>query len=209
MIQIEAKQELAKLGFLLRDIPDTAVTSAFFNSVNRALTTGRKEASQQFTAIYKLKSSEVKDRLISLQARRSRNINDMNAALVISNRPVPLILYKARQTKAGVKVNIKGGAQLVKGAFMATMKSGHVGVFMRNENRPQRRKWVKDPSKPKGGYSTALPIVERFGISPFQFFKAEGNVPRLESAITTSFESNFASDLPFYIQRSIERAGLK
>lgn len=209
MIQIEAKAELAKLGYLFSDIKDTAVSSAFLKSVNRALTTGRKEASQQFTAVYKLKSSEVKDRMIELKASRSRNINDMSAALVISNRPVPLILYKARQTKAGVKVNIRGNGQLVKGAFVATMKSGHTGVYTRDESRPSRHKWVRDTSKPKGGYSKTLPIKERFGISPFQFFKVEGNVPRVERLISESFDTNFANDLPFYIQRSIERAGLK
>lgn len=38
----------------------------------------------------------------------------------------------ARQTRLGVTVGInKGTRALIKGAFIATMKSGHVGVFLR------------------------------------------------------------------------------
>jgi hypothetical protein len=49
-----------------------------------------------------------------------------------SGKEIPLAKYPARQTKRGVSVLVnKGKRKLVRGAFLATMKSGHTGVFRR------------------------------------------------------------------------------
>ncbi len=52
--------------------------------------------------------------------------------LVAKAKPLPLIAFGARQTTSGVSVEVtKGKRATVAHAFLATMASGHKGVFMR------------------------------------------------------------------------------
>lgn len=49
-----------------------------------------------------------------------------------SGAPMPLAEFPHRQTKRGVSVMVNKGSRLtVQGAFVATMKSGHEGIFRR------------------------------------------------------------------------------
>jgi hypothetical protein len=53
-------------------------------------------------------------------------------SLVAKGKPLPLIAFGARQTRAGVSVEVtKGKRSIINAAFIATMQSGHKGVFMR------------------------------------------------------------------------------
>lgn len=53
-------------------------------------------------------------------------------SLVAKAKPLPLIAFGARQTKTGVSVEVtKGSRRILRHAFIATMASGHKGVFMR------------------------------------------------------------------------------
>ena len=50
----------------------------------------------------------------------------------VSGAPVPLAEYPHRQVKSGVSVEVNvGRRKLVRSAFVATMKSGHEGIFKR------------------------------------------------------------------------------
>jgi hypothetical protein len=58
---------------------------------------------------------------------------DLSGAVVATSRPVPLIDFGAKQEAAGVSIKIwrNGPRETIKKAFIATMKSGHRGVFQR------------------------------------------------------------------------------
>lgn len=61
--------------------------------------------------------------------------------LVAKAKPLPLIAFGARQTKSGVSVEVtKGKRSIVRHSFIATMQSGHKGVFMRRGNKQIARK---------------------------------------------------------------------
>jgi hypothetical protein len=52
--------------------------------------------------------------------------------LIAKARPLPLITFGARQVGSGVSVEVtKGSRKIVRTAFIATMQSGHKGVFQR------------------------------------------------------------------------------
>jgi hypothetical protein len=69
---------------------------------------------------------------ITLQRASGTDIAGMSWAVDVSGEPVPLVAYPYRQTKQGVSVEVNRGKRtLLKGAFVATLKSGHVGVFRR------------------------------------------------------------------------------
>jgi hypothetical protein len=59
-------------------------------------------------------------------------INRLQALVQADGEPIPLTAFKARQIRKGVSVAIvKGKRTLIRHGFIATMKSGHRGVFVR------------------------------------------------------------------------------
>lgn len=69
---------------------------------------------------------------VTKESVRTRSIDDMQFAISIDGVPVPLSAYPVRQIKRGVSVSVNRGKRTrVKGAFIAIMKTGHRGVFMR------------------------------------------------------------------------------
>lgn len=52
--------------------------------------------------------------------------------LAVPSQAMPVVMYPTRQTKRGVSVLVNAGNRvLIPHAFIATMRSGHVGVFRR------------------------------------------------------------------------------
>jgi hypothetical protein len=83
-----------------------------------------------------------------------------------SGKPIPLIEYDARQTKAGVSVKVMGGRKLIKGAFIAQRMNGVSGVFIEDKAAVKivvrRAKQYKRGSK--GGWH-AFPCRKLYGPS--------------------------------------------
>ena len=79
--------------------------------------------------------------------------------LTAKAKPVPLLAFGARQTKRGVSVEVtKGKRTIIPHAFIATMQSGHKGVFVRKGSKQIAR---------KGSYvgKARQPIKELFSAS--------------------------------------------
>lgn len=81
----------------------------------------------------RMRARYLQNRALPLQfPRRTAAISEMTWVMQVSGTPVPLGRYPARQTRKGVRVEVNRGKRvLLKGAFLATMKSGHRGVWMR------------------------------------------------------------------------------
>ena len=61
-----------------------------------------------------------------------RRVNAQEWRMDVSGEPMPVAAFPHRQTAKGVSVAInQGQRKLIKSAFVATMKSGHRGVFRR------------------------------------------------------------------------------
>lgn len=105
---------------------------------------------------YTLKVSEIKRAMKVLRAAPG----NMRATVVASGKPIPLINYGARQTAKGVSVSVLKGRKVIAGAFIATMPSGHKGVFVREPG-------AKHKKVGKGSQASwhALPIRELYGPS--------------------------------------------
>ncbi|MGD1956349.1 MAG: phage tail protein [Sphingomonadales bacterium] len=89
-------------------------------------------------------------RLIKADYRNPRII------LRATGRPLPLIAFGARQTKKGVTAKAWGKRRLYRGAFVATMRSGHTGAFVR-EGR--KRLPIREMSGPSVPDEMAQPII--------------------------------------------------
>lgn len=99
-------------------------------SLNRTITGVRTDSVKEIQNVITPKATVIRKTFKMVKATKVSLI----AAVKSSGGPLPLIHYKARQTKRGVTVQVKkkSSRALFPGAFIATMpKSKHVGVFQR------------------------------------------------------------------------------
>lgn len=156
MIKVDVRGSMdsiiADLTRKQRDVIGPATISAL-NKVAAQVKTNA--ARQMRDAGYNLKVSDIK-RALTVNRASSGNLT---AAVVASGRPIPLIKYGARQVSSGVSVDVLNGRKVIANAFIATMPSGHKGVFVRvgkthkKVNKRGRAQW------------SGLPIKELFGPS--------------------------------------------
>lgn len=168
------------------------IQRAAARSLNRAITSLRAEAARKVTATLNVKASVVKDAVVLGKANASEALTEMKATINITGRPIPLFEFVTKidrvNTGAGprqevyVKV-IKGRpAKLVYNAFVATMSSGHEGVFKRVG-------------------SERLPIQEKFTTSVTDIFKNEQIVRDLLAYGREKFSDNFEHELQYQLSQ--------
>ena len=98
----------------------------------------------------------------------------------------PLSAFSPRKTRKGITIKIFGRRQVAEGAFMATMPTGHEGVFVR-----------------KGRQS--LPIVEARAKSLTLMLEEEGLTPLLVTFARRVFNAELLDAADWYADRAAKR----
>lgn len=113
---------------MLSDIKGAAPRVAM-RAINKTMTGTKTDASSAIRAIITAKKSAVDETIKITKATE----NNPTAYIASTGRPLALMNYSSRQTKKGVSVQVRKDRprKVVAGAFMATMKSGHKGVYWR------------------------------------------------------------------------------
>jgi hypothetical protein len=127
-VKIDVRSDLNAIIVGLEGYRKDLIDGAVVRALNRTATTVRAEAARDIHDEYSgMKISDIKARISVQQATRITQ----RVLISVSGRPIPIIQFDARQTKLGVTVKVKGTRKLLRGAFIATMPSGHQGVFYR------------------------------------------------------------------------------
>lgn len=150
---ISAKVDISKA---IKKLGAAQYPKAIARALNKTATTARAQAGRNIRdAGYGIKVGAVKD---AISIRRA-SPTELRSVVRATGRPIPLIKYSARQTAKGVTVAVKNGRKLITHAFIATMGSGHKGVFIRTGNAHKKVR--------KNGrvIQSGLPIKELFGPS--------------------------------------------
>jgi hypothetical protein len=151
---------------------------AMVRALNRAINSGRTVMVRAIAKDMGLKSTDVRNALRLAEASLAKP----EARLAASLKQIPLIKFNARGPEPsrgkgrGVSYRLPGGRGRIPSGFIATMRSGHRGVFTR-----------------KG--SGRLPIEEKFGPSighVFRKYRPQG-LARAKEA----FAKNFAHEMEF------------
>jgi len=143
---------IADMSHMKADIADKATVRA----LNKTAAQVKTNAARQIRDVgYQLKVGTIKRALTINKASAGK----LTATVIASGRPIPLMQYGARQTAKGVSVSVLNGRKVIQQAFIATMPSGHTGVFIRTGNT--HKKVVKRGRVQWSG----LPIKELFGPS--------------------------------------------
>lgn len=130
-------------------------------AINDTLAGVKTDASAEIRSIITLKKATVDS---TFKITKS-NPATLSGRFESKGSPVPLIEYGARQTKPGVSVQVKRGnpRSVVAGTFIATMKSGHKGVFWRVWHEGAKKPVNKRIAYGKLPKQYRLPIEQRFG----------------------------------------------
>jgi len=117
-------------------------------ALNKTATQSRNLASKNIRQVLNLKASRIKRILKITRASKNKMVSSVRAGY----QPIPLIYYNGvRQVKKGVSVTMRKdkSRKVFKGAFMATMPSGHKGVFRRKSKARLPIKELKGPNPQK------------------------------------------------------------
>lgn len=161
---------IAELDSFGKKVRDTGITRA----LNRTIASVNTEANRRIRSELNIKAKDVRKAITVRRARRGA----LDASISIEAKAAPIVAYGAKQTRKGVTVKVKRarGRKLLKSAFIATMKSGHRGVFQR---RTEKR----------------LPIDEIFSTSVADAVQNESTFRGIETVARTRFPIELASQL--------------
>ncbi len=148
-MHMDTRQTEAALRFLKAKAPQ-----AISRSLNRARTSGRVVLVRAIAQDMKLSQKVVKKHMGERDATPTKLVAELSGDL----KRIPLINFGAKQFKrAGVKANTgRGRKSYGKTFFIATMPSGHVGVFSRT---------LPSTKRSPGAWSENLHIQEKRGPS--------------------------------------------
>lgn len=176
-IGVNVNVDLSGIAALQKGPLKAAVRRALRKAGATGLRDMRSEASKRVRARKRIKPKYVRD---AITLRKPKG-DDTDWALEVSADPVPLVAYPHRQGKKGVTVEVNPGKRtLVKGSFVAAMKSGHKGVFKRSG-------------------AARLPIKELFGSRPIDALLHEGEAQGVADRGGASFSETFLRVLPLEV----------
>jgi hypothetical protein len=153
---------------LSRNIILQSTSQAINGTMGRSISKINKE----IKADYNITSKYLKR--IAKVSPKSRP-DKLYAGIYLAYNPVPMIAFRAKQTKTGVNVTIRKGKPVsVRSAFIATMRSWHMGVFSRG--------WYE---KGKGFVPNKkrLPVTQLMSASPFTMGTSKNIAPKITDFI--------------------------
>jgi hypothetical protein len=152
MISIDVQHNFRRVAIKLFELRTDVLEKAKIRALNKVAAQAKVAASKEIRAAgYNMKARVIKQKITIVRAATGKPY----VTIRVYGSSIPLIHFGARKTNSGVSVSVKYGRKLIKGAFIATMPSGHQGVFVRTGNL----------HKKINGQWHGLPIKELFGPS--------------------------------------------
>lgn len=127
MIKLDVAPAIKTFRKLNRDLTGNEFNTSIARALNHTIRKTRTASSKEIRKFYNIRSKDVKR---TMRIDRA-TLHDLESSLISIGRPLPIIAFKPRQTKKGVTVRIGSKRKRINKAFIATMKSGHTGVFAR------------------------------------------------------------------------------
>jgi hypothetical protein len=118
--------QLRRIAALLTGVRN-GLAKVVTRAINRTATSARSRAVKALAKATGRKQKDLRQDVRLLRASWTK----WRARLFFDSKGVPLIELDPRQTAAGVSTTGKGGRTLLRHGFIATMPSGHRGVFVR------------------------------------------------------------------------------
>jgi len=178
-------------------------TTAFAlnTTARRVIALSRKEVKKEYTV-----NNKYLDRMANLSKPASGTVEGLYAAVSYSYKPVPMIGFKSKDNNkskspkkrtGGVTVEIKRGKnQLLKHAFIATMASGHKGIYAVGSYKGKN--FVFDKARSQSGKQR---ITEMRTSSPMTMISNKN----IQKRTIAYIESNLPSRLRALLQNKVNK----
>ena len=128
MVRVDVTDATNKLRGLYRDLDGRQFDTQVARALNYTAARAKTSVSQGVRAEYRIKAKDIKRAIVLRRAY----VTKLEASIVAAGTSLPLRAFPHRQTRKGVSVAImRGKRKVVQKAFVATMRSGHTGVFAR------------------------------------------------------------------------------
>lgn len=184
--QIKVTHNLNTALIAYADLPEKMISQATPRALNSTATTVRAEAARRVGKTYNIKIGAAKGQMRIDKAWKGRLL----AKIVVSGRPIPLIEFDARPSGPhsggvggrNVSVRVKGKRKQLRNAFVATMNSGHRGIFVRMQ---------------RGKGSGRLPIKELFSLSLPVAFTQKQIMDALMQVAAARFQETLRQEMRF------------
>lgn len=151
---------------------EKALASALSKAGGDAVRALRADSVRSVRSRKRFKAAKLR-RALPLFFPRGRKIESLLWEMKVSGEPVPVSSLPHRQTRKGVSVAINTGKRsFIRSAFIATMKSGHTGVFLRRG-------------------AGRLPIDEAFTTKVSDVFNDTGMIPDVMQTAERAFDKAF------------------
>lgn len=195
-VRVSVTFEAASLDVLQSRHFKRAAMAALRKAGSTALRDMRSEAVKRIRARKRIASKYISRAISMRKSGAGGDIGSLEWALDISGEPVPLIAYPHRdaagkrgkrgigpRSRGGVSVEVNVGKRtIVRSAFVATMRSGHEGIFRRRG--PQR-----------------LPIDELLGSRPVDALLHRGEADAVAARGGKSLADTYARLLPLELDK--------
>ncbi len=162
MIEITS-ETIERVETLLAGIPKGA-ERAFSNAINRGLSRVKTGAEKRVKEVYTVQSGAL-SAATNVRIQKA-STGDLAGYVSFSGCKIPLFKFKVTPKAPGIRKEVhaavkKGGGTAFEDAFVAQMKSGHIGVFERETKK-------------------RFPIEEKMGLSAAQMVGNENIIKPLE-----------------------------
>lgn len=160
-------------------------------SLNRLRSAMKTYASEIIRKDFAIKKSRI-DRHIRLS--RSATPKNLAVGIRAKDSRIPLFQFaNPRQTQTGVRTTVKlGNSKIIKHAFIATMMTGHKGIFIR-KGKPRKMRSGRYKGKKR------QPIVELVGPSVAELVGSEKMQQEIKNLARLRLERELASQLKHFL----------
>lgn len=204
LIDIKLDQrKYRRIQSLLKSVPRD-LPKILSRALNRTIKPAKTEVSKGLRKEINIKAAEVKKGTKVNKASTARLIT----SIILSHKKIPIVKFGAKQTKKGVtfKVYKKKGRKTMEGAFLATMSSGHKGVFRRGigQNRRQINQIRSTRKSEKSSQVTKhnIYIGEQFGTSLHKAFaKSEQLIKNIIAKAYQRLDHNIEAQIKYVFSR--------
>ena len=198
MIEVRVDSNINRIKLQFGSLVQGIEEKAMVRALNRAGDQSVTAASREIRRVYNISAGFARSQIkVRDRARRGR----LFFTIRIFSKRIPLSEFKPRQTRKGVTFSVKKGSRkLIPRTFLATMKSGHVGVMVRKQagkGRPIFR-FGKGSGKPGRAWGEPdLPIAELTTLSVPRMFLERTVRSAVSRVAVNSFNRNFEQQLKF------------
>ncbi len=162
--------------------------AALRSAINKVLRMCRTEANRALREHYRLSKADI-DKVMTMKLSSGKNFT---GELIVGGQQFKLYAFPSRQLRAGVKVTItKGMPKTLTHTFIATMQSGHTGIFERKGDKVAMK---------SGRYrgQKRQQIKELTGPAIADLFAGKKIVDRLEAIVKEKLPETFAHEFEYY-----------